>query len=286
MSRPSVSLILPFLGTETEALEVLDRLEGVETGPEDELIVADNTFDGTAQRVNRSRVTVVEAGDTRSASHARNLGARFASGEWLLFVDADCLLPTDLIERYFARPVDPDCGVMAGEIEGDPSQDSFLAAWARSRRGSWVAHHLETGPYPGGITANLLVRRRVWDELGGFRLGGGADLDLSWRAQAAGWSFAYRPDVVVRHRDREGLTELLQQAFSYGSHPRHLQREYGASVKRVRLLGPLLRSFGGIVKWTVLGKWRLAAFSGIDSAWVVASWLGDLSSGRGARRAD
>ena len=286
MTRPSVSVILPFLGTAAEALEVIKRLESLETKPEDELVLADNTPDGTALKVNRSAVSVVDASDTRSASHARNVGARSASGDWLLFVDSDCLLPADIIELYFAAPVDPDCGIMAGEIVGDPQQSSLLADWARSRRGRWVSQHLDSGPYPGGITANLLVRRRVWDELDGFRIGGGGDLDLSWRAQAAGWSFAYRPDVVVVHRDRESLRELLQQAFSYGSHGRLLRALHGRSVERARLLRPLARSVGGIAKWSLRREWRKAAFSAIDCLWAITYWLGDISSGRGARMAD
>jgi GT2 family glycosyltransferase len=286
VTRPNVSVILPFLGSEIEALEALERLAHLEVGPDDELILADNTPDGTALRVNRSTVTVVDASDTRSASHARNVGARSASGDWLLFVDSDCVLPKDIIELYFAAPVDSGCGIMAGEIVGDPSQSSLLAAWARSRRGRWASHHLNSGPYPGGITANLLVRRRVWDELGGFRIGGGGDLDLSWRAQAAGWSMAYRPEVVVVHRDRESLSELLQQAFSYGSHGRLLCALHGTSVERARLLRPLARSVGGIAKWSFRREWRKAAFSAIDCVWAITYWLGDLSFGRGARRAD
>jgi GT2 family glycosyltransferase len=286
MSRPSVSVVLPFLGTAAEALEVLERLRRLETKPGDELIVADNTPDGTVLRVNRTRVSVVDASDTRSASHARNVGAQSASGDWLLFVDSDCLLPRNIIDLYFATPVDSRCGIMAGEIVGDPRQESVLAAWARSRRGPWVSHHLDAEPYPGGITANLLVRRRVWEELGGFRIGGGGDLDLSWRAQVAGWSFAYRPDVVAIHRDRESLRELLQQAFSYGSHGRLLRALHGKSVERARLLRPLARSLGGLAKWSLRRDWRRATYSAIDCVWAVTYWLGDLSSGRGARRAD
>lgn len=286
MTRPSVSVIVPFLGTEADAREVLEQLLNLETSPGDELTIADNTPDGTVLKLDESTITVVDASDTRSASHARNVAAHSASGEWLLFVDSDCLLPTDLIERYFEGPVDPGCGIVAGEIVGDPEQTTLLAAWARSRRGPWVSHHIDKGPYPGGITANLLVRRRVWDELDGFRVGGGGDLDLSWRAQAAGWSFAYRPDVLVVHRDRESLRELMQQAFSYGSHGRLLRALHGSSVERARLLRPLGRSLGGIARWTLRREWRKAMFSAVDCVWAISYWLGDLSYGRGARRAD
>ena len=38
-----------------------------------------------------------------SPAAARNLGARLASGEYLLFLDADCIAAPDLVERILAR---------------------------------------------------------------------------------------------------------------------------------------------------------------------------------------
>jgi GT2 family glycosyltransferase len=286
MTRPNVSVVLPFLGTLAEAGEVVESLEGLPDEPGVELIVADNTPEGLVKRVATKRIRVVDASDRRSASNARNAGASQATSEWLLFVDADCELPADLVDRYFSKGVDDRTGVVAGEIVGSRKQDAFLAQWARSRRGAWTRHHLETGPHPGGITANLLVRRQVWEELGGFRIGGGGDLDLSWRAQDAGWGFEYRPDVVVQHRDRESLRELVTQAISYGSHGRYLQAIHGPSVARAKLWAPLGRAVGGIPVWLLRGDPKHAAFSAVDALWAVAFWLGDMTAGRGVRRAD
>ena len=287
LRRPTVSVILPFLGGLDEAREVVRSLEALEIAPGDELIVADNTPDSVAEAAAEdSPVLVAIAGDTRSASHARNIGANRATGEWFLFVDDDCVLPADILDRYFEPAPDDRCGIAAGEIVGDPGQRGVLPAWARSRRGKWVRHHLDSGPHPGGITANLLVRRCVWEELGGFQLGGGGDLDLCWRAQDAGWGFEYRPDVVVIHRDRDSVRTLVGQAFSYGSHGRHLQALHGSSVERARLVVPLVRSLASFVSWLSKRQPRQALFSLIDGLWAFFYWLGDRTAGRGARRAD
>jgi GT2 family glycosyltransferase len=286
VSRPAVSVVVPFLGDAVEAEALLARLASLETAPGDELIVADNTPAGIVAPLAAGRANIVEVADARSASHARNAGAGRASGEWLLFIDADCEPPPDLIEAYFRDPVGDRCGIVAGEIEGAPEQSAFLARWARSRRGHWVAHHLSWGPHPAGVTANLLVRRSAFEALDGFRIGGGGDLDLCWRAQEQGWEFAYRPEVVVRHRDRERLAELADQAIAYGGHQRHLRDLHGPGVPSPRPLAPLARSLGGAAVWTFRGRFEQARFKLVDGFWTTLEWWGWLSRGARARKAD
>jgi GT2 family glycosyltransferase len=285
-ARDTISVVVPFLGDPAEADAMLEMLSGLRAGPQDELIVADNTPEGLVAARAGERTTVVAAADRRSASHARNLGARAARGVWLLFIDADCEPPPDLLDRYFVEPPGPRAGIVAGEIEGAPDQEALLARWARSRRGQWVSHHLANGPLPAGVTANMLVRRSVFEQLDGFRIGGGGDLDLSWRAQEAGWELEYRPGVVVRHRDRETLAALADQAISYGGHQRRLRELHGPVVPRPPLLRPLGRSLAGAVAWTATGKFERARFKLIDGAWACLFWWGHLTGGPRARRAD
>jgi GT2 family glycosyltransferase len=286
VSRPPVSVIVPFLGDADEARALVDELSALRIGSDDELIIADNTPDGIVAEVAGARATVADAADRRSASHARNVGASQAHTDWLLFLDADCVLPEDLLDGYFASPPSPGCGIVAGEIEGTPDQPALLARWARSRREKWVSHHLSSGPHPAGITANLLVRRAAFDQLDGFRIGGGGDLDLCWRAQDAGWEFAYRPEVLVRHRDRETFAALADQAISYGSHQRRLRRLHGPAVPRPPLLRPLGRSLAGAAVWSLRGELERARFKLIDGLWAGLFWWGHLTGGPRARRAD
>ncbi|MGH2953103.1 MAG: glycosyltransferase [Solirubrobacterales bacterium] len=286
LPRDPVSVVVPFLGGEDEARAMLGRLLRLRTRSGDELIVADNTPGGIVAPLANERARVVAAADRRSASHARNLGARTASAEWLLFIDADCAPPEDLLDRYFAEVPGPRCAIVAGEIEGMPHQDALVARWSRSRRGSWVRHHLSSGPHPAGITANLLVRRSAFDDLGGFRIGGGGDLDLCWRAQDSGWELVYRADVIVRHRDRETLAGLVDQAISYGSDQRRLRRMHGPTVQRLPLLRLIAWSLAGAVAWTARGRFEQARFKLVDALWFGALGLGQLTGGPRERRAD
>jgi mycofactocin glycosyltransferase len=285
MSRPAVSVIVPFLGSTEEAAELVGRLESLRTAPGDELIVADNCATPVVAPAERSPVRRVDASQTRSAAFARNAGAEGATGGWLLFLDADCQPPESLLDDYFAEPPDDRDGVVAGEVAGVDDQPAFLARWARSRRGHWVQHHLEWGPMPSAITANMLVRRSAFAELGGFRIGGGGDVDLSWRAQEAGWGFAYRPAVVVRHQDRERLSELADQAIAYGGHQRRLS-ELHTGVPRPPIVEPVARAIGGALVWAITLRFERAGFKLTDGLWSALVGWGWLRRGAGARKAD
>lgn len=286
MDRPTVSVVVPFLGDRAQAEALVATLTRLRIAALDEVIVADNTPDGLVGEVAANRVKVVDVADVKSASRARNAGAQQAGGEWLLFIDADCRPPADLIDGFFAPDPAPQTGIVAGEIEGVGEQDALLARWARSRRGKWVSHHISTGPRPAAVTANMLVRRTAFEDLGGFRIGGGGDLDLSWRAQERGWLFEYRPQVVIRHLDRERLSELAGQAVAYGGHQRHLRRLHGTAVARVPIVRPIVGSLAGAVVGSLGGDFAKARFSLVDGFWGALYWWGWLTRGAGARKAD
>ena len=285
--RPPVSVVVPFLGDEAQGRELVERLIELERRPGDELIVADNCPRPVVRPGAHRELRVIAVSDRRSAAHARNAAAATAAGDWLLFVDADCMLPADLLDRYFQPLPAEGCAVVAGEIRGDPVQDSVLARWARSRRGGWTAGLQQDGLRPAGVTANMMVRREAFEGAGGFRPGGGADLDLSWRLQDAGWQLEYRPQALVLHRDRERLRELGAQARSYGADRVNLRHVHGAAaVPRPKLLRPLARALGGSAAWLARGERERARFSLVDGYYFANAWLGALTGGPRRRHAD
>ena len=120
--RPAVSVVVPFRGDRGAAERMVSALECLDLRDGDELIVADNTSDGTARSIARDGIRVITAARERSAYHARNEGARLATAAWILFLDADCRPALRLLAGYFERPVPGDCGAVAGQILGDAAE--------------------------------------------------------------------------------------------------------------------------------------------------------------------
>jgi GT2 family glycosyltransferase len=224
VSRPEVSVVMPFAGDEYAARAAIDALLALELRVGDELILADNS--GLA--VARGGVAVIRATGERSPSHARNVGAARAHGEWILFLDADCRAPRGLLDAYFAAPVADDVGVLAGEVVALLEGDTLAARYGSARNFLSQEAHLSHPYRPRAVAANLLVRRTAFEQIGGFYEGVRAaeDTDFSWRLQQAGWKLELRRGAQVEHRYRATLSELRRQWRGYAAGRAWLARRY------------------------------------------------------------
>ncbi len=225
VDRPDVSVVVPFAGDRAAADAALALLRTLTLRASDERILADNS--GTVAP-DQPDITVVRAAGERSPAHARNTGARAAHTDWILFLDADTLAPPDLLERFFATPIDATVGAITGDIAGFVARPTLAARYGASRNFLGQRSHLANPYKPRASSANLLVRRAAFDAVDGYVEGvrAGEDTDFTWRLQDAGWTLAFAPDAVVRHRYRESLTELRRQWRGYAAGARWLESRW------------------------------------------------------------
>jgi hypothetical protein len=257
VNRPAVSVVMPFAGERGEAFEAAATLRSLKRGPSDELILVDNS--GNASGL--EGVTVVGAAGERSPAHARNSGAAAATGDWILFIDADCRPCPELIEQYFAEPIGEDVGALAGEVLGiapaadarsHPYQPPLAARYGAARGFLSQRQHLAHPYLPRAVAANLLVRRAAFEQVGGFYEGlrAAEDTDFTWRLQRAGWRIELRPQAWVEHQYRTTLSELRRQWRGYAAGRAWLARRYeGFAPER-----PMSRGLGRVRRRAMAGR--------------------------------
>ncbi len=278
--RPPVTVIVPFCGSPAHGRGAIGRLAALRLGPGDEVLVADNTPEAVLASI--GRVTVFSATIPRAVYAARNEAAERAACSWLLFLDDDCQVPADLIDRYFARPPAPDTGAVAGGLVGAPGR-TVAARYATSRRLADSEPNLRHPHLPMAVTGNLLVRREAFEGIGGFLEGvrSGADADLSWRLQEAGWAIEHRPDAIARQDHRERLVDLLRQSVRDGAGAAWANRRRPGCEPRLSLAAKVVRGTGAAVLHALRGRWTEAGRKLLDVAWAAARWLGYLLGNAG-----
>lgn len=156
--------------------------------------------------------------NNQGPAFARNYGAQMSSGNWLVFIDDDCLLSIN----YFSSADkillnQPDLVSLAGHVVS--YSNSFISRyidWSGLMLSPYVDNHNKTY----FVTANAWIRKDVFLQLGGFDLSfknaSGEDVYLSMQIRSAGYSIYFDKNVFVRHRHRDSLIGLIKTCSLYG----------------------------------------------------------------------
>lgn len=157
-------------------------------------------------------VTVVTPPANLGFAGGCNAGAALARGEFLGLVNADAVVEPAALRRLVDVAARPEVGIASGSIRladepellnsrGNPLQVLGLS-WAGGFREP-AADHVQEGDVTCASGAGAVLRREVWEELGGFPAEYFAyheDTELSWRCWQRGLRVRYVPDAVVLHR--------------------------------------------------------------------------------------
>ncbi|HEX8472706.1 MAG TPA: glycosyltransferase [Pyrinomonadaceae bacterium] len=179
------------------------------------LVVNNNCTDETPEVVEKhSRLSATSirmvSEPTQGLTQARVCGVRNTSGEWIAFVDDDCLLADDWVaEAARFASEHPACGAFGGRVILD--WEIAPPSYASHRRYAYAGkNHGETAhrrPWLAG--AGMVLRRRALEESGwldkqfledrtGKRLVSGGDMEIGLRV-AARYEVWYNPACELRH---------------------------------------------------------------------------------------
>ncbi|MBR4817148.1 MAG: glycosyltransferase, partial [Bacteroidales bacterium] len=171
----------------------------------------------------------------------RNYGAERASGEYLLILDSDVIVPKGYLEAISKELDSNPCDAFGGPDKSHPSFTDVQKAISYS-----MTAFITTGGIRGGDVKldkfyprsfNMGIRKDVYASLGGFsKMRFGEDIDLSIRIFKGGYSCRLFPDAWVYHKRRTDLRKFFRQVHNSGIARINLFKKYPESLKAVHLL--------------------------------------------------
>jgi mycofactocin system glycosyltransferase len=241
---PSVSVVIPTNRLSADLVECLESVDGLDYPREklEVLLVEDAAPPNPDIRLARFGIKRIGLQKAQGPATARNIGAEEARGEILAFLDADCIADKNWLKETIPFFQVEGLGAVGGFVEGYYKK-SFLDRYEE------VSSSLNMGPrllFEGNTssnfyvpTCNMLVRRKAFEEAGGFNGGMrlGEDVDFCWRMRKQGYSLLYLPAGKVAHKHRNRLGPMLARRSAYGSSEASLYRLH--KDKRKRFLVPL-----------------------------------------------
>jgi len=195
----SISVIIPVLNEEAVIGRCLSCLDGQKLGPDQfEVIVVDSgSVDGTLGIVRAFEGSLKLTICQKTAVHIsalRNLGAASAKGQFLAFLDADCLASPEWLTTALDQLSNGDGGVM-GAFYSIPEGSSWVArAW-------YAGLTMRKGPVTYVPSGTLFVSRRVFLSIGGFdeALSTSEDFEFCQRVAEAGYKVLALPSLSTVH---------------------------------------------------------------------------------------
>ncbi len=163
--------------------------------------------------------------------NARNRAVEYSVGEYLVFVDADIIVPPGWLEEGIAELQKDD--YVTGRVIIDEKKVKTMSHTYDRQTSFPVKMYLEELHF--GPTANLFLKRRVLEEAGGFdeRLVSGGDREFGNRVhEYTGFKLKFSDKIAVLHPPRSFMQIVKKKKrvmegmdALYQLYPQRYQRE-------------------------------------------------------------
>lgn len=199
---PFVSVIIPFYNNQDEVLEIEKNLRN-QTYPSDqvELIFIDNGSDNLfsfPESFLSQHLLLDESDHPNSPYSARNRGIEQASGEIIVFLDANSAPEKNWLKEGVTCLLESNADLAGGNVRFD-FQNQITAGKIVDALTS-INMKKAIQERGAAYTANLFVKKKVFEEVGLFEEGvrSGGDVRWTFKAKEDGYSIIYCAGTMVR----------------------------------------------------------------------------------------
>lgn len=238
------SFIIPVFNRPDEVDELLNSLTTQTLRDFEVVVVEDGSSvpckDVTEKYADKLLIHYYYKGNS-GPGQTRNYGVERASGEYMLILDSDCILPDTYLEEVEKELQHKEADAFGGP---DRAHESFTDVQKAINYA--MTSFFTTGGIRGGKkkmdkfyprSFNMGVKKSVYQALGGFsKMRFGEDIDFSIRIFKGGYACRLFPEAWVWHKRRTDLKKFFKQVHNSGIARINLYKKYPESLKLVHLL--------------------------------------------------
>lgn len=256
----SISFVVPVFNRPDEMQELLQSL-AQQSDSEFEVIVvedgstnkSDNLCKSFSEQLNIRYFFKENTGPGLS----RNYGVERAKGNYCIFVDSDCVIPSFYVERVRIflqkNPVDAFGGPDAADESFSNLQKAINYAMTSFFTTGGIRGSSEKLEKFHPRSFNMGITKAVYEKTGGFPTirfayakAAGEDLDLSIQILKMGFKTALISEAFVFHKRRTSLKQFARQVYNFGIARITISRRHPNTLKLLHfapslfLIGTLL----------------------------------------------
>ena len=273
------SFVIPVYNRPGETDELLESL-AQQTLRDFEVLVVEDGSQITCQQVVQKHAAQMPikyfCKPNSGPGQTRNYGAERSQGEYLIFLDSDCVLPPGYLEAVEKELSASPCDAFGGPDRSHPSFTPVQKAISYSLTSFFTTGGIRGGKkkldkfYPRSF--NMGISASLYRKLGGFsKMRFGEDIDLSIRIFQSGARCRLFPQAWVWHKRRTDLRKFFRQVHNSGIARINLYKKYPSSLKLVHLLPALFTlGMGFLLLMMVVGL--LLGLLSQSARWGMIGW--------------
>ena len=219
------SIVVPVYNRPDEMKELLDSIEKQEYNDFELVVIEDGSSIKSEDICNAyaDKFSINYQYKTNEGpSIGRNVGAKLAQGEYLIFTDSDCILPANYLSTI-ANSITPEYQGYGGPDESHPDFNNMQKA---------ISYSMTSFLTTGGIRArkkneknyvlrsfNMTILKEAFLKMGGFpttKLHPGEDTIFGIDFLKAGYKTKIISEAHVYHKRRNSIKSFYKQIFNFG----------------------------------------------------------------------